>query len=67
MKKRGRKPEEYKVLSYLHITETDEIVPFEQATENQHQKIMKNIGVIISDYYNCNTDEAYNYLKEKES
>lgn len=63
---RGRKSEEYRVISYLHITETDETIPFEQATENQHQKIMKNISGIIGDYYSCRPDEAYSYLKQKE-
>lgn len=63
---RGRKPEEYKVISYLHITGNDKIIPFEQATENQHKKITENISEIISDYYNCRPDEAYNYIEQKE-
>ncbi|MDE6519225.1 MAG: hypothetical protein K2K91_02035 [Ruminococcus sp.] len=63
---RGRKSKEYEVISYLHVTETDKIIPFEQATENQRQKIMKNISGIIGDYYSCRPDEAYSYIEQKE-
>ncbi|MDE7363724.1 MAG: hypothetical protein K2N27_02375 [Ruminococcus sp.] len=60
-----RKSKEYKVISYLHITETDEIIPFEQASANQHQKIMNNISRVIGDYYSCHSDEAYSYIENQ--
>lgn len=63
---RGRKSGEYRVISYLNITETDETIQFEDATESQRKIIMKNIGRTISDYYNCRPDEAYSYLEQTE-
>ena len=51
------------------IVDDNTVIPFETLRQEQRAeyipKIMKNVGKVVSDYFNCHPDEARNYLERK--
>lgn len=64
-----KKNDELKSHSFLIVNENT-VLPFETLTQEQRNeyipRIMKNIGDVVSDYYNCHADEAFSYLEYKQ-